>query len=234
MIRQRIEQIRQKIDGVCKRIGRDPREIILIGVTKYTSPEKIHKALAGGITHIGENKVQDAQLKFPALDSFIKSSSFSVTKHMIGHLQTNKVKTALSIFDVLQSVDSLKLAQEVEKQAAKLEKTAEIFIEVNTVGEEEKYGVPKTEALKLIESVAAFPHIRISGLMTMAPFVDDKSIIRRCFRDLREIRDQARQKFKDRPRIDLKYLSMGMTQDYEIALEEGSNMLRIGRAIFGE
>ena len=234
MIRQRIEQIRGKIDGVCKRIGRDPHEIILIGVTKYTSLEKIQAALACGITHIGENKVQDAQTKFPALDPFIKSLSFAITKHMIGHLQTNKVKTALEIFDIIQSVDSLKLAREIDKQAAKLEKTAEIFVEVNTGGEEEKYGVPQTEALKLIEDITACPHIRISGLMTMAPLVEDRNIIRRCFRDLREIRDQAREKFKGHERLDLKYLSMGMTHDFEIALEEGANMLRIGRAIFGE
>ncbi len=232
MIRQKIEHIREKINQVCQRIGRNPDEITILGVTKYSPIEKIQEALSCGITHIAENKVQDAQQKFSALDPFIQASSLNVTKHMIGHLQTNKVKVAVNIFDVIQSVDSLKLIQEIEKHAANSAKTMNIFIEVNTGGEEQKDGVPKDGALSLIEAALSCTRLRVLGLMTMAPLVEDQGIIRRCFQDLRQLGDSARLKFKGHSRFDLKYLSMGMTHDFEIALEEGSNMLRIGRAIF--
>jgi pyridoxal phosphate enzyme (YggS family) len=153
---------------------------------------------------------------------------------MIGHLQTNKAKQAVQLFDLIQSVDSVRLADEIEKEAAKPAKTVDILIEVNTSGEEQKFGVHPDEVPILIKEISHCPHIRLLGLMTMAPLTEEKGRIRRCFRDLRELFDAVEEDFAASSNIQMKYLSMGMTSDYEIALEEGSNMVRIGRAIFKE
>ena len=228
MISARISEIQAKISSVCKRLGRNPSEIILIGVTKFAPTEKIKAAIQAGITHIAENKVQEAQKKFPEL----KKKYPQITCHLIGHLQTNKVKDTLKVCDLIQSVDSLKLAQEIDKQAEKLGRAADILVQVKTSGEEQKFGTDPAEALALVAEIAKLKRIRILGLMTMAPFVDDKNIVRACFKQLREIRDAAAKKFQGLPNVKMQYLSMGMTEDFEIALEEGSNMIRIGRAIF--
>ena len=228
MIKERILALQNKIEQICQRVNRDPKEIILVGVTKYTTVENIKEAVACGITHIGENKVQDAKQKFALLDD----ASVKFTKHMIGHLQTNKVKMALQTFDVIQSVDSLKLAKEIEKHAEQLARDVDIFLEINCSGEEQKFGIPKSEALPLVEEILKLKRINIRGLMTMAPFVEDSEIIRQCFRDLKVLGDEIAQRFKGESQVQMNHLSMGMTQDYEIALEEGANMLRIGSAIF--
>lgn len=232
MIKNRIALLKENIARICQRLGRDPAEITLVGVTKFASSEEIQKAVACGITHIGENKVQEAHRKFSSWG--LKHSSVKVTKHMIGHLQTNKVKAALEIFDVIQSVDTLKLAREIEKQAGKLGVCVDIFLQVNTAGEGQKHGLLRQDVLPAIEEIVGYGHLNILGLMTMAPFVEDREVIRRCFRDLRDIRDQIKEKFGNKDNVQMKYLSMGMTHDYEIALEEGSDMVRVGRAIFGE
>lgn len=228
MIHGRILEIQNKISIICKRLGRNPKEITLIGVTKFASVEKIKEAVAAGLTNLAENKVQEAQKKFPEL----KKAYPQLKCHLIGHLQTNKVKAALQVCDLIQSVDSLKLAQEIEKQAEKSGWDAEILVQVKTSGEEQKFGANPDTVLQLIAEISKFKRVKILGLMTMAPFIDDQDIVRRCFRQLREIRDAAEKKFKGRPNVAMKYLSMGMTEDFEIALEEGSNMIRIGRAIF--
>ena len=230
MIKERLSQIHKDIEAVCKRIGRNPKEIILVGASKYADAFAIKEAVAAGLKHIGENRVQDAMEKFVILDQ----EHVHVTRHMLGHLQTNKAKTAVEIFDLIQSVDSIRLADEIEKHAAKLNKTMEIFVEVNTSGEEQKFGVPVDEVLPLIEEISRCEHIRLSGLMTMAPYTPDKGIIRKCFRDLRELFDAVEDEHATHPRVEMKYLSMGMSEDYAIAIEEGSNMVRIGRAIFKE
>ncbi len=229
MIKDNLAVVEEHIASVCQGLGRDPREIILVGATKYAEAPQMQEALKAGLKHIGENRVQDAQRKFPELERW----GVKAVRHMIGHLQTNKVKQAVELFDLIQSVDSIKLAGEIEKQAARLNKDVEIFIEVNTSGEEQKFGVMPDEVPALIQDINHCPHIRLQGLMTMAPLTDEKGIIRRCFRDLRELSDAVEEDFADHERIEMKYLSMGMSADYEIALEEGANMLRIGRAIFG-
>ena len=228
MIKDNISQIQTHVTQICQRLGRNPDEITLIGVTKLAPVEKIIESLQAGIRHVGENKVQEGQAKYPAL----KSCGFPVTRHMIGHLQTNKVKHALEAFDIIESVDSLKLAQEIEKQAAKRNKIADILFQVNTAAEEQKYGSTKEEALTVIDEISKLEHVRMLGLMVIAPYTEDKGVVRKCFQDLRVIRDQVKEKFKNHERVQMKYLSMGMSDDYEIALEEGSNMIRIGRAIY--
>ena len=230
MLKDRVASVLGNIARVCAAIGRDPRDITLVGVTKFATAEKIIEAVEAGICHIGENKVQEGQKKFPIVDQTGKK----VTKHLIGHLQTNKVKVAVKFFDLIQSVDSLKLAQEIDSQAQKLGRPYEILVQINTAHEEQKYGADPAEALSLVDTIARLPNLKIRGLMTIAPFIDDQTIVRQCFRDLKNIYDRVARDYAGHERVAMKILSMGMTQDYPLALEEGSNMLRIGTAIFGE
>ena len=228
MIQENLTRISDKIGEICARLGRDPDEVALIGVSKYAEVVAIREAIGVGLKHIGENKVQDAWKKFPLIGDAIHK----VTKHMIGHLQTNKVRQCLEIFDLIQSVDSVKLACAIETQAAKLNKVADVLVQVNMAREEQKYGVAPAGALLLIEEIAKLRRVRLRGLMAMAPFRAGEGAIRQSFRDLRLLRVKVVERFSGAPHITMQYLSMGMTHDYEIALEEGSNMVRIGRAIF--
>lgn len=230
MIQENLSLVRDHIAAVCGRLGRDPKDITLVGATKYAGALQIQEAVAAGLHHIGENRVQDAQKKFLELDAL----NVRPVKHMIGHLQTNKVKEAVALFDFIQSVDSVKLAGEIEKQAAKINKNITVLVEVNTSGEEQKFGVRPDEVPGLVREISRCPHLRLRGLMTMAPLTEKQGIIRRCFRDLRELFDAVEEDFADHERVEMKYLSMGMSSDYELALEEGANMVRIGSAIFKE
>jgi len=228
MVKDRILQIQENIRRVCQKIGRDPDEITLVAVTKYSHVDDVKQAIEAGIKHIAENRVQDAQQKFAGLGVL----AGSVTKHMVGHLQSNKAKDAVALFNMIQSLDSVKLAQEIEKRAAAAGiPKVEVLIEVNS-GEEQKSGIAADQVMALVETVVGCPHLQLQGLMTMAPFVDDKILVRQAFADLRRLREKIAAQFKGDPRVDMKYLSMGMTNDYELAIEEGSNMLRIGSAIF--
>jgi len=224
MIEDNISEILGKISAICQRIGRDPSEITLVGVTKYADISQINEAVKFGLRDVGENKVQEAHKKF----ALLKDPDMKITRHMIGHLQTNKIKRALDCFDLIQSVDSLKLATALDAQAGGQNKNINILLQVNTAGEEQKFGCEPSEAIAFVCEIFKLKHVRLRGLMTIAPLVEDKDIIRQCFKDLRLLRDQINKKFQ----VQLKYLSMGMTDDYDIALEEGSNMVRIGRAIF--
>jgi pyridoxal phosphate enzyme (YggS family) len=228
MIQERIARIRDNIAQICSKIGRNPADITLVGVTKFAENDKIQEAIRCGIRHIGENKVQEGERKFSGLDE----SAGKVTKHMIGHLQTNKVKLTLKYFDVIQSVDSLKLAKEISKEAGKINRVADIFVQINVAGEEQKFGINPAETLQLIRDITQLPNLKMIGIMTIAPLTENKNIVRATFKGLRELRDQAAKEFAGHPAVNFKYLSMGMTNDMEIALEEGSNMLRIGTAIF--
>jgi pyridoxal phosphate enzyme (YggS family) len=226
MIRDNLRAVEERISSVCKRLGRNPQEIVLIGVTKYADIAQIKEALQAGLTHIAENKVQQAQERLPALDGVIPN----LTKHMIGHLQSNKAKQALQLFDLIHSVDNLKLAQEIDKQAQKLNKEAQILVQVNTSGEKSKSGAESAQAVSLVQQISVLPHVKVLGLMTMAPLTEDQNIVRQAFRELKKIFDQIAT--MSLSRVEMRYLSMGMSQDYEIALEEGANMIRIGSAIF--
>jgi len=224
-VAQNISHIRERIATACTRVGRRSEEITLVAITKTVSVPVIREAVKAGIHTFGENRVQEAAAKITGLGS-------EITWHLVGHLQTNKIKKALSLFSVIQSVDSLRLAQEIQRHAEAAKQTVRVFIEVNTSGESTKLGIEPKLAPELAKRVVEFPNLRLGGLMTIGALTTQTEIIRNCFQRLRELRDEIRK--SNVPRVDLLELSMGMTDDFEIAIEEGSTMVRIGRAIFGE
>ncbi|MDZ7374519.1 MAG: YggS family pyridoxal phosphate-dependent enzyme [candidate division KSB1 bacterium] len=224
-IARNVEQVRQRIAAACARSGRKPEEVTIVAVSKTFPPEAIEEVVRAGIPDIGENRVQEAYAKFQTLGR-------CATWHLVGHLQTNKVKRALEIFDWIHSVDSLRLAQEISRRAAQSGRDeVNVLLEVNTSGEASKYGVKPEEVLSLAKEVVRLPRLRLQGLMTLAPVVEDPEDARPYFATLRQLRDELiRAGIVDH----LPHLSMGMTDDFEVAVEEGATMVRIGRAIFGE
>lgn len=228
MIQSKVRKVFSEIEEICRKINRNPEDVMLVGVTKTVELEVIQEAINAGIRHIAENRVQEAERKFPVL----LAKNPQVKGHLIGHLQTNKAKDAIKACSLIQSVDSLKLAQEIEKQAAKGSQAVEILVQFNTAHEEQKFGADPKEANALIESISQLMHVHIKGLMCMAPYTDDQGIIRKTFSDLRVIRDDIKTRFAGHPHVDVGILSMGMSSDYKIAIEEGSTMVRVGSAIF--
>ncbi len=226
MIAQNLAQIKQRVINSTNRAGRDPKEIKLICVTKSVGTDQIRQALALGVTDIGENRVNDAFSKFNNL-----GKEFTGVKwHMIGHLQTNKVKKFLKIFDTIHSLDSIKLAAELDKQAKIMKKKIDCFVEVNVSGERAKYGVSPGDTLSFIKEIALLSNLHIIGLMTMAPFSEVSEDARPYFKSLFALRDELLR--ADVPNTDIRELSMGMTQDFEVAIEEGATCVRIGTALF--
>jgi len=228
MIQNNVRKVFSDIEEICRKIGRGPEGITVVAVTKTVPPQVVQEAINAGIRHIAENRVQEAENKFPG----IKAKDPQIKTHLIGHLQTNKAKDAIKVCSLIQSVDSLKLAQEIEKQAVKTGQTVDILVQFNTAREEQKFGADPKEANALIESISQLSHVHIKGLMCMAPFTEDQGIIRKTFSDLRVIRDGIKTRFTGHPHVDLRFLSMGMSSDYKIAIEEGSTMVRVGSAIF--
>jgi len=228
IIQTRVRQIFSDVEEICRKVNRAPKEVVVVAVTKYVPLESVQEAINAGIGHIAENRVQEAESKFPQL----MAKNPQVKSHIIGHLQTNKAKDAIKVCSLIQSVDSLKLAQEIEKQAAKTGQHADILVQFNTAREEQKFGADPKDAGVLIEGISQLPHVRIKGLMCMAPYTEDQGIIRKTFVDLRDIRDGIKTRFAGHPQVDMGILSMGMSSDYKIAIEEGSTMVRVGSAIF--
>lgn len=229
MIRENILRIRERITLACSKINQDPDGITIVAVTKGRAPEQIREVVTAGITDIGENRVQEAIIKYNELTDR-QTNGQRIKWHMVGHLQTNKVKDAVRIFNLIQSVDSLRLANEIDKQASKINKIQDILIEIKTSPEAAKFGFGSDEAIEAIKEINKLKNINIKGLMTIAPIVDDPEKTRPYFRQLRELRDRIYHlPFTN---YQLPVLSMGMTDDFEVAIEEGSNMLRLGRAIF--
>ncbi|HID55231.1 TPA: YggS family pyridoxal phosphate-dependent enzyme [Candidatus Poribacteria bacterium] len=224
-VRDNVERVKERIEKAAIRAGRDPSQIRIVAVSKTFPVERILEAIEAGITDIGENRVQEAEPKIAQIGNRIKW-------HMVGHLQRNKVKKALGMFDLIQSVDSLRLLDEMEKRAARMGRMIDVLIQVNTSGEETKYGLKPDEVMSFMEVVSQKEHIRVLGLMTIGPLVDDPEKARPSFVMLRRIKEEI--EAAKIPKVEMRYLSMGMTDDFEIAIEEGSNMVRIGRAIFGE
>ena len=223
MIAENLAILRQKIDESCKNAGRNPAKVKLIAVSKYFSVVAIVEAKNCGLTDFGENRAQELTLKFEKLGN-------DVTWHFIGTLQTNKVKYVVNSAELIHSVDSLELVEEINKRAEKIGKTQKILLEVKTSEEETKSGLEtENEILSLVKRCSELKNIELKGLMTMAPLTEDANIIRKSFRDLRNLKDQINNKG-----YNLTELSMGMTSDFEIAIEEGSTMIRIGSAIFGD
>lgn len=223
-VKDNLETINKKIKEAALKVNRDPQEIKLIAVTKTATLEQIKEAINEGVKIIGENKVQEAKGKYQVLTTEVKW-------HLIGHLQTNKVKYAVEIFDLIHSVDSIKLAKEIDKRSVQFKKTIDVLIEVNISGEETKYGYNPEKVEAFLKEISEFSGIRVRGLMTIAPISKNKEEVRPYFRRLRELSERIRD--KNIKNIKMDYLSMGMTDDFEIAIEEGANMVRIGRGIFG-
>jgi pyridoxal phosphate enzyme (YggS family) len=224
IIKNNLEIINEKIKKAASSVNRNPEEIKLVAVTRTATTEQIEEAINAGVKIIGENRVQDAKKKYQILTADIEW-------HLIGHLQTNKVKYAVEIFDCIHSVDSIKLAQEIDKRSLQFGKIMDVLVEVNVSGEETKYGIKSEEVETFLKEISEFPRIRIRGLMTIAPIVADKEEVRPYFRKLRESSEKIKSKHIKNIKMD--YLSMGMTEDFEVAIEEGANMVRISRGIFG-
>ena len=222
MIEDNLACVRQKIEQAKQRSGRED-EVTLVGISKNVSADLIEKAIESGLEDIGENRVQEAQEKFNRVGT-------KVRWHMVGHLQTNKAKQAVKIFDLIHSVDSQRIADALNKEAEKIGKIQKVLIEVNTSGETSKYGVSPNKLIDLLKDLSSLPNIKVKGLMTMAPEVDNPELARPFFIILSKLKEKI-EKTKINS-VEMKYLSMGMSQDYEVAVEEGANMLRIGRAIF--
>jgi PLP dependent protein len=216
--------ILSRINEAADKVGRDAGGIKLLAAAKSQTIERICAAVAAGVTLIGENYVQEAQEKKSQLAQ-------TVEWHMIGHLQRNKVKAAAEIFDVIESLDSVALARALDKEGGKSGKIVRAFVEVNLGGEESKSGIPKDQVKSVLEEIAKLSHLFVRGLMTVPPFRENPEEVRGFFRELGELREQLGG--LNLPNVDLKELSMGMTHDYPVAIEEGATIVRIGTALFG-
>ena len=221
-IAENLRKVEERIAEAAIRVGRKPEEVSLVAATKDRTAEEVEEAISAGVKIVGENRVQEAEAKFPHIH-------LPFQRHMIGHLQRNKVKKALLLFDVIQSVDSLRLGEEISKRALQMGKAVEVLVEVNTSGEATKFGVDPEEALDLVGALSELEGISVRGLMTVGPLSEDVGEIRRAFSLLRGLRDEIERELD----LSLPVLSMGMSGDFEVAIEEGSTMVRIGTAIFG-
>lgn len=223
-VRERIEQVRRRIAEAAGRSGRDPNDVQLVAVTKSVAVSQIREALDAGLKVFGENRVQEAKGKVALL------SSPSIQWHLVGTLQTNKSKLAVELFDLIHSLDSVKLAASMDRHGAALRKQVRALIEVNLGGESDKSGLRESELLPLLQACRAFAHLTIEGLMAIPPFHKNPQDVRPYFRRLRLLRDRAADTHPD---FRLRHLSMGMSNDFEVAIEEGATLVRLGTAIFG-
>jgi len=223
-LEENIKNIWSRIENAAEKTGKSKGDIKLVAVTKTVETERIKEAINRGIQIIGENRVQEAESKFDQITE-------EVEKHLVGHLQTNKAKTAVELFDFIQSVDSQRIAQEISRRASQMGKVMEVLVEINTSGEETKFGIDPDEVLSFVKSISNLEGIKIKGLMTIGLFSDNPEDTRPCFKRLKAIFDQM--KSECIPNVEMKYLSMGMTSDFEVAIQEGSNMVRVGTGIFG-
>ncbi len=237
-LEQNLRSVQQRMADAAARAGRDPREITLVAVSKTFPAEAILAAHALGVRHFGENRVEEAAEKIPLVmrqpPNHPITESPNITWHLVGHLQSRKVKDAATLFDVVQSVDSVALARRLNDRAAALDKTMPILLEVNVSGEESKYGfapAPRDAFFTAVQEILALPRLDVQGLMTVAPIVAEPDAARPVFRALRDLREQLREQF---PAHTWQHLSMGMTDDFQAAIAEGATIVRIGRAIFGE
>ena len=225
MIEENYRKVEEKVRAAAVRSGRQPEDVTLIAISMTKPLSDIEALIRIGVREFGENKPQELKEKYDSV-------SQPVHFHQIGHLQTNKVKYVIDRAVLIHSVDSVHLAEQIQKEAEKRGLTAEVLIEVNAAGEDTKFGVSIEETEPLVREIAKFPNVRIRGLMTIAPFVDDPEENRAVFRAMKQLLlDIKSQKIDN---VDMSVLSMGMTNDYEVAIEEGATMVRVGTAIFGE
>lgn len=217
LIEDNLRKVQLRITRACEKSHRSPDEVTLVAVTKGVPAGTIKDAYDCGVRHFGENRVQEASVKVAQLSDIRRD----LTWHMVGHLQSNKAKKALELFDIIHSVDSLRLAEVLSRRA---EREVAVLLQVNVSGEVSKSGFPADEVPDVLRDISRLPNIRVIGLMTIAPLSADPEEVRPVFRRLRELRDE----------LGLGHLSMGMSDDFEVAVEEGATMVRIGRAIFGQ
>jgi len=224
-VKSNVEQVRKRIAEAAVKSGRKPEDIHIVAVTKTKGIEVIRKAVEEGIYDLGENKVQELLEKYDNIDSRCRW-------HLIGHLQTNKVKYIIDKVSLIHSLDSLELAKEIQKRAEKADRVMDVLVQVNVAGEESKFGISPSEVRDFLLSVRKYKNLKVRGLMTIAPYAENPEDIRWVFRDLNKIFIDIKSENIDNIYMD--YLSMGMSNDFEIAVEEGSNMVRIGTSIFGK
>src|SRR5258705_10856685 len=217
-----LESIRQRMATACERAGREPFSVALLAVTKTHSPETVAEAARLGLTLFGENKIQEAKAKIPHCPGRLRW-------HMIGHLQTNKCRDAIELFEMVQGVDSLHLAEELNKRAEQAAKTMPILLEVNSAGEASKFGYSPEKLLAELPAINALPRLEVHGLMTVPPWAQNPEKVRSSFGQLRELKERCEQTLG----APLPHLSMGMSGDFEIAIEEGATIVRLGTALFG-
>jgi pyridoxal phosphate enzyme (YggS family) len=223
-IRDNINAIYREIKDICEKTGRDPDGVTVIAVTKTVDTDRINYAIGCGIGNIGENKVQEVMAKYENIEG-------NVNWHLIGHLQTNKVKYIIDKVALIHSVDSISLAEEISKRAEKAGLVRDILVQVNVADEDTKFGIGYEEVDGFVLQLSRLPGIKVKGLMTIAPYFEDPELVRPVFRKLKEKFDMLAG--SGIPNVEMKHLSMGMTNDYRQAIEEGSNMIRIGTGIFG-
>ncbi|MFH1995998.1 MAG: YggS family pyridoxal phosphate-dependent enzyme [Candidatus Omnitrophota bacterium] len=223
MIEDNYRHIQERIVSACKRSGRDPSDVRIIAVTKGVPAEQVREAIRLGIREVGENRTQEALMKHQCVEG-------AITWHMIGHLQTNKVLDAVTIFSLIHSVDSVRLAKNINQCADAVSKIQDVLIQVNISDESSKFGVRQDEIEDFIAQTSGFLNIRIAGLMGMARIAEDPEEVRPSFSRLRAVFDRVRT--IGRKGVEMKHLSMGMSQDFEVAIEEGATMVRIGTALF--
>jgi len=222
-LKANLRAVQQRIEAACARAGRGPGSVTLVAVTKGQPPEVVCAAAALGLSLFGENKVQEAKAKIPGCPGRLRW-------HLVGHLQSNKCRDAVGMFEMVQSVDSLHLAEELNKRADQAAKTLPVLLEVNAVGEASKFGYRPEQLLAELGRINALPRLEIHGLMTVPPWAPDAEKVRPVFRQMRELKERCEQLLG----APLPHLSMGMTGDFEVAIEEGATLVRIGTALFGE
>ena len=224
IIEKNLSELQERIKSACSRSIYNQENVELVISTKYVEADIIRILSELGISSIGENRLQDTERKKEELNDL------DLKWHMFGHLQRNKVKKAVRIFDLIHSVESVNLAKEINKESEKLGKNTRILVEVNVSGEETKYGLSPEESIPFLREINNLERISVEGLMTMAPIVDDPEICRPMFKGLRELSERVKE--ENIQNVEMNCLSMGMTQDYEVAIEEGANLIRVGSAVF--
>jgi pyridoxal phosphate enzyme (YggS family) len=224
-LERNIEDVLESVKNAAITSNRDPKEVQLIAVTKTVDVDIIKKAIDYGIVHVGENKVQELIRKYEEIGSVVKW-------HLIGHLQRNKVKYIIDKVDLIHSLDSYRLAEEIDKRAKEIDRVIECLLQVNVSGEATKYGVDTDGAKNLVKEVAILNNVKIVGLMTMAPHVENKGETRQYFKSLKTLSEEISEMSLEN--VEMKHLSMGMSNDFEVAVEEGASLIRVGSLIFGE
>jgi pyridoxal phosphate enzyme (YggS family) len=230
MVKERLRECQENLKTAAMKAGRTLKEITLVAVTKGVSLPLIYEAINCGVEHIGESKMQEALTKYVVLNRYAQGMGRHLRWHMIGHLQTNKAREAVKIFDLIHSVDSVRLAEAINKEAGRMGKVQCVLLEVNVSYEDSKFGFRQEDVLEAAKKIVSLESLDIKGLMTIATVCQETEGCRSYFRRLKELKNDV-QRLAGFP---LSFLSMGMTDDYEVAVEEGANMVRIGRGLFGE